>query len=546
MFLRRFLLAAAAATLVPAAALAQKSTVCTITVNSADEREAFRRHLPEDRFEFVELVERGRPDWLRSACRQQVRCDILVVSGHFAGTEFYSSRFDTRESLPVDEIERAQCSESCPGLFSQLKEVYLFGCDTLKPEPVKSASPEIVRGLVRAGQNRAEAERLARALSERYGESSRDLMRRLFPNVPLIYGFASLAPYGRVAGPMLERHFESVSYSEVGTGEPSERLLKLFGPASMTIASGMQDAEPNADFRAASCRFFDERIDVARKVESIRALLGGPMTEVRMSFDRVEKFLNAIGTRDAAVSAALDALAADRATRDNYLALTRATEDPALRVRMIALARGIGWLAPQEQRAELGRLILDVMQAGAMGYGEVDLVCTLNKDRELDPELKTFKVSTLPSYRTAHAAALACLGSNEARQRVLRAIASADERDVQIAQAYLRHRPMTEAAELRAVAMGVARMTGSGAQVRALETLARHHIEDAQVLTQLAHLFKRASSLQVQRAIAEIFIRSNARPFEAADFAQLLRRHRLRSPEGEDLIDVLIRRLEAA
>src|SRR4030095_1239788 len=110
--------------------------------------------------------------------------------------------------LPVDEIERAQCSESCPGLFSQLKEVYLFGCDTLKAEPVKSASPEIVRGLVRAGQERAEAERLARALSERYGESSRDLMRRLFPNVPLLYGFQSLAPYGRVAGPMLERHFE--------------------------------------------------------------------------------------------------------------------------------------------------------------------------------------------------------------------------------------------------------------------------------------------------------------------------------------------------
>ena len=82
--------------------------------------------------------------------RRLLRCPPRF--GHFAGTEFYSSRFDVNESLPVDEMERVQCSDSCPGLFSQLKEVYLFGCDSLKPEPVKSASPEVVRGLVRAGE----------------------------------------------------------------------------------------------------------------------------------------------------------------------------------------------------------------------------------------------------------------------------------------------------------------------------------------------------------------------------------------------------------
>ena len=51
---------------------AERQTVCTITVNSADEKEAFRRHLPESKYKFVELVERGRPDWLASACRAQV------------------------------------------------------------------------------------------------------------------------------------------------------------------------------------------------------------------------------------------------------------------------------------------------------------------------------------------------------------------------------------------------------------------------------------------------------------------------------------------
>jgi hypothetical protein len=64
---------------------AAKTTVCTITVNSPNEKDAFRRNLPKDKFEFVELLERGRRDWLASACQQKVQCDVLVISGHFGG-----------------------------------------------------------------------------------------------------------------------------------------------------------------------------------------------------------------------------------------------------------------------------------------------------------------------------------------------------------------------------------------------------------------------------------------------------------------------------
>ena len=51
-------------------------------------------------------------------------------------------------------MERASCSDSCPGLFSQLKEVYLFGCNTLNAEAIKSMSSEVGRSLVRAGTRR--------------------------------------------------------------------------------------------------------------------------------------------------------------------------------------------------------------------------------------------------------------------------------------------------------------------------------------------------------------------------------------------------------
>jgi len=545
-FARSAFLVALAASACVLDARAQKSTICTITVNSADERDSFRHYLSPDRFQFVELVERGRPDWLASACKQQVQCDILVVSGHFAGTEFYSSKFDVSESLRVDEMERVQCSGSCPGLFSQLKEVYLFGCDTLKPEPVRSATPEIVRSLVRSGRPRSEAQRLARGLSERHGESSRDLMRRIFADVPLIYGFYSLAPLGRTAGPLLTEFFEMGPSDEIGSGRPSDRLLALFGPASMTIASGLRDSDPHADFRRQSCQYFDDRVSLAQKVGLIHRTMRGNAAELRMSFERIERFFASVSEnerQDASLKQALAALSRDRSTHERYLSLVRDTEDPALRVRMIALARTVGWLSAAEQRAETVRMMLDML-AGGLTYGEVDLICSLNKDRELDQELHRFKVSKLSADKTAHAAARACLGSAEGRKRVLRALASPDDRDVQIAQAYLRHRPIIDAGELRAAAAGIARMPGSSAQVRALETLARHHIADREILAELARMFTEATSVSVQRAIAEIFIRSDYRPIATPELVALLRHHRLQSPDGVDLIDVLIGRLE--
>jgi len=57
-------LACAAASL---AAHAEPKTVCTITVNSADEKQALRERLSSDRYRFVELLQKGRGDWLANS-----------------------------------------------------------------------------------------------------------------------------------------------------------------------------------------------------------------------------------------------------------------------------------------------------------------------------------------------------------------------------------------------------------------------------------------------------------------------------------------------
>jgi hypothetical protein len=90
-------------------------------------------------------------------------------------------------------------------------------------------------------------------------------------------------------------------------------------------------------------------------------------------------------------------------------------------------------------------------------------------------------------------------------------------------------------------------MTDARAQIRALDTLGRHAISDREILEELARSFAQARSVGVQRAIAEVFIRSDQRAIAKSQLASLLRQHRLKSPDGrEDLIDTLIRRLQAS
>lgn len=500
---------------------AQKKTVCTITVNSPDEKEAFRQRLPRDQYDFVELVEKGRPDWLGSSCQKGIQCDVLVVSGHFnAGEDFYSDKNDSNEYLRVDELERASCSGSCPALFSRLKEVYLFGCESLNPDSKKYASS--------------------------YGESGRDRMRRIFANVPVIYGFSASAPVGPTAAMLLNRYFDSGARSEIGTGRPSSKLLSVFARNSMTTTSGVRESE--ASHRRQVCQFFDERLTPAKKLGMIHAMMKRDMREARGFFERIERLIASLDEaerQEASFTHALAVISADDAVREQYLALTRDTRQPAMRARMIALAGALGWLSPEAQRTENIALVNDVFTRNGMGFAEVDLICTLNKNRELDGALHGLKTPSMA--KPTQAAALACLGDAEAHGQVLRALASPDDKDVQVAQAYLRHRPISDTRELREVAKIIARMPPSGAKVRALDTLGRLNIKDAVVLDELVRSFADATSVNVQRAIAEVLIRADTKSIANAGVVTVLQRNRLKSASrGEELIDIVIRRLQAS
>ena len=545
-------LASFAATLSLSAPLAaaEMQTVCTITVNSPDEKEAFRRYLPAAKYEFVELVERNRPDWLASACRAGVSCDVLIISGHYdGGNEFFSDQLEVSEFLPVDELERVSCSDSCPGLFSRLKEVHLFGCNTLNPHPLSSASAEIVRSLVREGHSLKQAERQLQALNAGHGESSRDRMRQVFKDVPVIYGFSSTAPLGPIAASTLSGYFRAIGAREIGQGRPSGSLLGHFAPFAMTVTQGMTDQDPHAAVRRDVCQFADDRLPDAKKLDFVHQLLQRQTGEARIHLDRIHRYATALddpARRTPEVVQALADIAGDASTRARFLEFARDADQPAVRVRMLKVAHELGWLSTDQQWDELALMLGELQARTTVGVTEVDLACTLNQEHDLDGAFNRRVAPGSPADDVPHAAVRACLGSAEGHARTLEGLVSQSEADVKIAQAYLRHRPLTDATELRRVADSIARMPASDAQVRALEALGRHYVSDREILDRLTRLYSETSSWSVQAAIAGILIRADLRSIASPQLVRTLQEDRRQSPPGDDMVDALIRRLQSS
>jgi hypothetical protein len=317
----------------------------------------------------------------------------------------------------------------------------------------------------------------------------------------------------------------------------------------MTSVPGLRDGEPQADQRRDVCELADDRQSTAQKLLFVHRVLGRTMAEVRMFLDRIEGYLAALKDDERAAPAAADALAAiarDDAARARYMEFVRDADQASVRARMIDVALRLGWLTPAQRRDELARMLGDRIASRRVGVDDVDLACALNRDGELTSVRERIAVTPGQAAGVGSAAILACLGSDDAHARVLRALSSSSDDDVALAEVYLHHHAIADVHELRSLASGVAAMTGSASQIRALDTLARQRLSDRESLDALARLYPQTKSADVQRAIAGVLLRSDYREIARPELVKVLREHRLKPTEGQDLIDVLIRRLQMA
>jgi hypothetical protein len=526
--------------------------VCTITVNSPDEKAVFQRRLPKDKFEFVELVEDGRPDWLARSCARGIRCDMLIISGHLAGRSFFSDRLQSKDQLPLDEMERVSCSDSCPGLFGNLKEVFLFGCGTLSGAAIQSAGEDARRSLEQSGLSRAQADRILRALDNDYGESNEDRMRRIFYGVPALYGFGYKAPLGPAAASALDRYFRSPASTQemirvqenlargAGLRSANQRLVRYFADTQMKVVGGLTPAEPKARVRAQMCRFFDDRLTPADKLDFIGQLLQREMAEVRMYLERIETYMEGLtdqATRSPEWWASLSRIA-DEGARKRFLQFARDADPPPVRLRMMDVAFHLGWLTPEQERQEHVRLVQNLLEAPRLGMGEADVICRLANAQDIGPgELR------LPARPgTAASVARACLGDADARQAVRAYLLGKDEDAFLGARILFDADPMTPS-DLKWYATEIGRRTGGvAASERALHVVARQHIDDRAVLDAYMRLLTTDLANETKQAIAYVFLFADLSLVDRPKLIESVRKTGLAEEGG---LGFLLRRLES-
>jgi hypothetical protein len=316
----------------------------------------------------------------------------------------------------------------------------------------------------------------------------------------------------------------------------------------MTVAQGMTDQDPHAAVRRDVCQFADDRLTDVKRLAFVHQLLQREMAEARVHLDRIQTYIKVLddpARRTPEVARALTEIASDAAARARFLDFARDADRPEVRARMLNVARDLGWLSVHERRDELALLLGELQTPSVVGVTEVDLACTLNQEHDLDGAFSQHPSPERAVDDVAHAAVRACLGSTDGRARTLQGLVSPNEADVQLARAYLRHRPITDATELRQVAAGIVGMPASDAQARALEALGRHYVSDHEILDMLIRLFSETSSRSVQAAIAGILIRADRQSVDAPQLLGILLRDRRRFPPGDNMIDALIHRLQA-
>lgn len=232
----------------------QAATVCTMTFSSPDEKEVLRKIYEPQGVKFVELVPSSRQDqWLENACKSQVQCDVLLISGHFGGL-FFGETSGLSVSLP--QLESASCRQDCQGIFERPKDVFLLGCNTLAGKKRDHRTLEqYVQVLVQDGFDRELAESVAITRYQQLGLSMYERFQSIFPRTSRIHGYSSTGPLGPLIAPALKRSFVGTSAQKfISEGAPVQKLKKELSAYSYVIANGLEASSDVKDHRRLSCQ----------------------------------------------------------------------------------------------------------------------------------------------------------------------------------------------------------------------------------------------------------------------------------------------------
>jgi hypothetical protein len=257
----------------------KKLNVCTITINSDNEREVFKKHLNPKYYNHIELTDfatetekttkqEDKSKWFMRACESGIQCDELVISGHFSNG-FFNSDVKAKLALPMDAITKYSCNRTCDGILKKPLETFLSGCNTLAVKGEDFRSPEELYNqlITEDYYSTEEASAAVSVLYSKFGEDSRTKFQKIFSNTPRIYGFSNRSPSGPHLESRLEQYLSNANKS--GYFTPA-KLTHLDNKLNSLFLNAMQGTAfiqlPGKKEELALCLLTDSKTSIQNRL----------------------------------------------------------------------------------------------------------------------------------------------------------------------------------------------------------------------------------------------------------------------------------------
>lgn len=445
----------------------KRLTVCVLSFHTPHEVGVFASHLAPEDFDIIDLSPRPQtaggpqaqsatvgaalqvfPVW--NLCRNDLRCDVVVYSGEFAGRFFGQSG----ASLTAQDMEEASCQARCAGFFHHPREVFLLACNTLATKDEDQRSPaQYLQVLMVHGFDRVSAERVVQLRYGPLGPSFRETLRRIFKDVPRIYGFSSVSPIGDYTAPLLERYFRSkgdyrhyLEQAGRGTGLNQE-LLAAFRGTGLVQTSGLTALEPAAADRDVICALYDEGKPVARRLEIIRRLMD--RDDLLGFLPAIQVFVNRHPPVELSAEerALFEQIRRHDRARERVLGLVYTLDVSVLQIELAHFAVHLGWMTLEDLRGLAIGLARQLL-VRPLTNEVVDTMCEIPKHVSIGGE---FTSDDLPEHLFQEGGGIRlidCLSPPDGRVSE-RLVGGLDSPDVAVrvwtAHALTRRLPLTDA-----------------------------------------------------------------------------------------------------
>lgn len=378
--------------------------ICSVSINSTNEINAFKKKLGNKNFVYHELTDfasgggqYGDSTWFEGACHSGVQCDVLIVSGHFGGHFFGEN---TGTTLSLDDLERFSCDRICDGVLKRSREIFLFGCNTLADKDKDKRTPqEYLQVLLEDGIDRQQAERVVSARYSPLGHSFKDRMRRVFSGASHLYGFDSVGPAGNTVesrvydylnkipdyhSHLLRMHTESMlSTMERAQGAAENPAWNsAMKGTHYAQCSGLRPTDPDYQDKEKICQLFKDEIPIEQRLQLAFEMVD---SEKRLGYlPSLERFLNGINF-DSLSSEAKDILRRIKghpiAKKEVDLIINSLESTPVHMMDMIKFAQKVEWMSESQARAREDALIKKLLEKSTVE--DVDAICSISKKYKL-------------------------------------------------------------------------------------------------------------------------------------------------------------------